>query len=183
MRYMHKAGELAGVLADSLDYDTSPKLALVPARAPTLECVFALVGSDLKRPSRLAGLLLFLGIKSTEMVANNLFSCVQMNALGTHVPIRDASIPIEHKDGIVGNSLDNGLKAPFAVHKSRPRPARFGKITAERVFDQFSLLDFGIEGCTRLGKACSAFLNRIKKLLVLAGQIVFCFATSSNIFS
>src|SRR6516162_1547667 len=183
MRDMHKASERARVITNRLNHNASPKFTFVPPHAPTLERVFALVGSNLKRPSRLAGLLLFLGIKSTKVSANNLFSCIQMNALGTHVPIRDASIPIKHKDGVISDSLNNSLKAPFAFYKSLPRLACFGKIISECVFGQFSLLNFGIECCTRLGKARSAFLNRIEKLLALAGQIVFCFATSSNIFS
>src|SRR6185369_9927281 len=72
MRDAYKARERAVLVADGLDHDAPPELALVAPHPPAFEAVFAFVGGDLQRPRRLSRLLLLFGEKPAEMRANEL---------------------------------------------------------------------------------------------------------------
>src|SRR5262249_35631089 len=168
------ANERAHFVAHRLDHDARPKSALVAAHTPTLDGVFALVCGDLEGPSRFAGLLLFLGIKSTEVPADDFRRRILMDALRTHVPVGDTSIPIKHEDGIVGDSLDDSPKAPFAFHERLLRLASLGNVVLEGVLDSFALLDLGM-------KRRSALLDRVQHFPLLTQQLLFGAATGGDI--
>src|SRR5271166_1616133 len=59
-RDVYKANERARLIADRLNHNACPKLALVSSHAPALEAVLALIGGHLKGTSRLTRLLLFI---------------------------------------------------------------------------------------------------------------------------
>src|SRR6266851_2443925 len=64
-RNLHEADKRARLVADRLDHDACPELALVAPHTPALHGIFAFVGGDLEGSCGLAALLLLLGIKST----------------------------------------------------------------------------------------------------------------------
>src|SRR5208337_2254259 len=180
-RDVDEADETARLIADRLNDNACPKLALVSSHTPALEAVLALIGGRLKGSSRLPRLLLFVGKKSTEVPAQNFCCRVLMNSLCTNIPVGDASVLIEQKDGVIGNSLNDRPKAPLALHERLLRLATFGNVVPECVFDSFALLDFGIEGFTGFLGGRRVILKKFQEVLALTHQIILGVATGGDI--
>ena len=140
---LHEADERADLVADRLDHDARPEQALVAPHAPAFDDAFALVGGELERARRLAALLLLLGIEPAEVLADDFRRRVLVDALRTHVPVGDVSVPVEHEDRVVGDALDDHPKAPFAFHERLLRLAALGDVVLERGLDALPLLDLG----------------------------------------
>ena len=153
-----EAGEGADLIADRLDHDARPEQALVAPHAPALDDAFALVGGEVQRARRLAALLLLLGVEPAEVLPDDFGGGILVNALRAHIPIGDVTVPVEHENGVIGDALNDGAEAPFALHQRFLRLAPLGDVVLERGFEALALLGLAVQELARLREACAAFL-------------------------
>ena len=103
--------------------------------------MFAFVSRELQGARRLTLLLLLLGVKTAEVLSNDISCLVIMNPLSTHVPIDDISLRVEHKDSIIRHSLDKHSKAPLAVRERVLSFTPFDNVLPEGSLDALPLLN------------------------------------------
>src|SRR6266478_2394969 len=135
---------------------------------PALDGTFALVGGDLERPRRLAALLLLLGVEETEVLPDDFRRGVLVNSLRPHVPVGDVAAAVEHEDRVIGDALDDGPKAPFALQQRLLRLAALGDVVLERGFDALALLDLRIKDLGGLLEGRGAFLDCFLQVVMRA---------------
>src|SRR5690348_1919749 len=99
-------------MSDSIDNDIGPESGSVLADAPTLVLEFAFTFGDFERPRRTSSFLIFLGVKSREVLTNDLSRAVALEALRAGVPACDDASRIQHIDRVIRYCLDQQLITP-----------------------------------------------------------------------
>jgi hypothetical protein len=91
---------------DSINDDCRPEPGAVLTDSPTLGLEFALSPGGRQCPRRKPGLLVLLGIKPREVLADNFVRKVSLETLRTGVPTGNYAVGVQHVDGEVGYGLD-----------------------------------------------------------------------------
>ena len=125
-RHLGKADQLGRIVVDRIDHDACPEAAAILADAPAFGLVAAFHGRAQKRAHRQAFALVLLRVEAREVLADDLFGVITLDAFGAAVPSRDSSLRIEHEDRVVRDPLHEQLELPFACSQCLVRGTGFG---------------------------------------------------------
>ena len=114
-RDLRKTDDVAFGIADRIDHGARPEPASIFADPPALRLVLAGPRRGLDRLVRNLPFPIFIGIEAREMLSDDLFARIALDALRAGIPIDDRSAGIEHENGVVGYALDQNPKPAFAV--------------------------------------------------------------------
>ena len=95
---------------DGRDHDAGPEAGAVLAHAPSLFFHAIFLDGLAQKFGRTALLQIFLGKESRIVQAKYLIRLVSLDALGAGVPGEDVALAIEHIDGILADTLDDGAQ-------------------------------------------------------------------------
>src|SRR5262249_56907035 len=113
-RALREAEQGPGRIAPRIDHDFPKEAAAVLPQPPRLGFVPAFPGSRCQRFLRKSGRPVLLGVKAREMLADDLFRAVALDAGGTCVPARDVTLRVERIDRVVRHRADEGAEALFS---------------------------------------------------------------------
>ena len=109
-RDLAEADQRAGRIEDRVDHHARPETVAALADAPAFRFEAALrLGLAQSAPRHVDGAVL-LGIEQREMLADDLFLPIPLDALGPAVPARNPAGGIEHEDRVVVDALDHQFK-------------------------------------------------------------------------
>src|SRR3954469_4048610 len=100
-RHLGKAEQPAIIVAHGRHYDVRAKLRAVLAHAPGFLLEASSDAGELDLALRLAKSALGRRVEGRHALSNDLVSLVPEDALGTGVPARDATVRVQHEDGVI----------------------------------------------------------------------------------
>src|SRR5690606_27670728 len=106
-------------LVDRIDQHARPEARAVLAYAPAFTFELALGGDQAQRALRHAGGAILDGVELRKVAADDLVGRITLDALGAHIPTRDAAVEIEHIDGAVGDAGDQLRELPVGSRQLR----------------------------------------------------------------
>ena len=112
-RNFGKSDQLA-ILMDGVDHDMREEAASVPPHAPSLGLEPTLTSRRLQAPKGNACCDILWRVEPGKMRADNFLFGVPLDPPCPRVPARDVAIRREHKNGIVGDTLNQQAEAAFA---------------------------------------------------------------------
>jgi hypothetical protein len=110
-RQRGEARDLAIGVADRVQQRERPEAAAALAHAPAFLFIASAACGDRKAALRQILLPLLRREEAREMLANDLFFRIAIDALGARIPARDKAVGIEHVDRGVHDRIDQGLIA------------------------------------------------------------------------
>ncbi len=113
-RNFREAAEIASTIVQRGNHHAGPESRAVLADSPALVLHAPLRGRDFQLFLRLAGLDIFGGIETPEMLSDNLVSFVALDLFRAGVPARHAAPRIEHEYAVVVDLIHQQTKALFA---------------------------------------------------------------------
>jgi hypothetical protein len=125
-RHLGEADQLASIVVDRIDHDACPEPTAVLADAPALGLMPSFRRGSQERAPRHALPLILLRVEAREVLSDDLFGAITLDAFGAAVPRRDSSLRIEHEDRVVLDSLHQQLELLFALSQCLIHVARFG---------------------------------------------------------
>src|SRR5581483_8028290 len=131
-------GDVAGYLGETkqpalrivnrVDHDIGEKFRAVLADAPTFPFIAALPGRDLDRPLRHAGLAVLFGVKTREVLADDLLRRISLDPLRARVPARDQPSRAQHVDCVIDDALHQQAELLLTLAQGFFRLAALGQI-------------------------------------------------------
>jgi len=81
--------------------------------------------------------LVLLGIETREVLADDFFRAITLDACGTAVPAHDLAARVEQVDGVVGEALDEQFKTPLTVLQALEGGLQFASALANFLLEGF----------------------------------------------
>jgi hypothetical protein len=104
----------------------APEPTAILADAPSLRFKTAFDRGLSERVHGHALPLVLLCVEAREVLSDDLFAAITLDAFGSAVPSRDSSLRIEHEDRVVLYRLHQQLEMPFAVSQCLVHGTGFG---------------------------------------------------------
>src|SRR6267142_4803153 len=104
-RDLGESQQFLRLTADRIDHGRRPEAAAVLADAPAFGLVPAFAACDVERARRCSGLPILLGIKTAEVLADDLVGGVTLDALRARIPVGDDAARVEHVDGVIDEAV------------------------------------------------------------------------------
>jgi hypothetical protein len=125
-RHLGKADQLASIVMDRIDHDACPEPTAILADAPALGLMAPFRLRSQERAHRHAFPLILLRVETREVLSDDIFGAITLDAFGSAVPSRDSSLRIEHEDRVVLDPLHQQLELLLARSQCLMHRTGFG---------------------------------------------------------